>query len=126
MSNKKNNNDIYSDNNDPIIHGYWELVKSRFSYLPVHIALLHTGQVLAFGGSGNDPDYLDDPFPAEIFEPGDIEKDNNGRVYSISNDGIEGDLFCAGHTFLPDGRLFVNGGTYKYDGTYIWSSITPL
>jgi len=28
-----------------------------------------------------------------------------------------GDLFCAGHTWLPDGRLFVAGGTTRYPTT---------
>lgn len=28
-----------------------------------------------------------------------------------------GDLFCAGHTWLPDGRLFVAGGTTRYPQT---------
>lgn len=116
-------NDFVSD--DPIIKGYWEPIKYRFKSLPVHIALLHTGQVLGFGGSGNDPDFLDNPFPAEIFDPGDIGHDN-GRVYAVSNDGIEGDLFCAGHTFLPDGKLLVNGGTYKYDGTTFGLPIPPF
>ena len=57
------------DKTDPSIFGYWEPIKYKFKYLPVHIALLHNGKVLAFGGSGNDPKYLKDPFPAEIFEP---------------------------------------------------------
>lgn len=34
--------------------GEWRIIKPRFKNLPVHIALLHTGKVLGFGGSGND------------------------------------------------------------------------
>jgi hypothetical protein len=79
------------------------------------MALLLTGKVLAFGGSGNDPKHLSNPYPAEIFEPDEIGKDN-GKVYEISNEGIQGDIFCAGHAFLSDGKLLVTGGTYKYDG----------
>ncbi len=34
--------------------------------------------------------------------------------YSIVIPAGLGDLFCAGHTWMPDGRLFVAGGTIKY------------
>ena len=110
---------------DPAIYGFWEPIKYKFKYLPIHIALLHNGKVLAFGGSGNDPKYLKDPFPAEIFEPNEIGKDN-GKIYTISNNGIEGDIFCAGHTFLPDGKLLVAGGTYKYDGSAVNPKLPPF
>lgn len=110
---------------EPSTYGYWEPIKYKFKYLPVHVALLHTGKVLAFGGSGNDPKFLNHPFPAEIFEPNEIGKDN-GKVYAISNDGIEGDLFCAGHTFFPDGKILVAGGTYKYDGSSLNPKLPPF
>jgi len=113
-----------SNKEDPSIYGQWEPVKYRFQHLPVHVALLSTGKVLAFGGSGNDPKHLNNPYPAEIFEPGDMGKDN-GKVYEISNEGIQGDIFCAGHAFLPDGKLLVTGGTYKYDGA-IFGPIPPF
>jgi hypothetical protein len=45
----------------------WEPIKYRFKHLPVHIALLHTGKVFAFGGSGTDEKSLKNPHPAEIF-----------------------------------------------------------
>ena len=107
-----------SDKTEPSIYGTWEPIKYRFQHLPVHVALLSTGKVLAFGGSGNDPKYLNNPYPAEIFEPDEIGREN-GRVYEISNEGIQGDIFCSGHAFLPDGKLLVTGGTYKYDGSIL-------
>ena len=54
------------DKNDPSIYGAWEPIKYRFSHLPVHMALLHTGNVLAFGGSGNDPKHLDNFHESEL------------------------------------------------------------
>ena len=113
------------DKTDLSIYGYWEPMRYKFKHLPVHIALLHTGKVLVFGGSGNDPNYLNNPFPAEIFEPNEIGKDN-GRIYAISNNGIKGDIFCAGHTFLSDGKLLLAGGTYKYDGSFINPKLPPF
>ena len=53
----------------PELVGRWDLIKTRFNYLPIHIALLRTGKVLAFGGSGNQPERLKKPFPSEIFDP---------------------------------------------------------
>jgi hypothetical protein len=70
-----------------------------------------------FGGSGNDEHKLKRWEPPEIYEP-DYTDTTDGKVYEISDEGIKGDIFCAGHAFLPDGRLFVTGGTYKYDGLF--------
>ena len=89
------------------------------------MALLHTGKVLAFGGSGNDPTHLEQLHPAEIFEPDEIGK-GNGNVYEISNEGVDGDIFCAGHTFLEDGKLLVVGGTHKYDNSLLGIPIPPF
>jgi hypothetical protein len=93
--------------------------------LPVHVALLHTGNVLAFGGSGNDANYLTSPHPAEIFKPDEIDNDN-GKVYPISNQGLEGDIFRSGHLFLPDGKMLITGGTPNYDGSYFGIPLPPF
>lgn len=57
----------------------------------VHMHLLRTGKVLAFGKFG-DP-YLYDPA--------------NGSFKALP---AGANLFCSGHAFLPDGRLLVAGG----------------
>jgi hypothetical protein len=97
------------DTGPPAERGEWEPVEHRFEHLPIHIALLHTGKVLAFGGSGNDEYHLHDPHPAELFDP------QAGTVEVVEQE-LGGDLFCVGHTFLADGRLLAAGGTYRYDG----------
>lgn len=89
--------------------GEWEPIEHQFNYLPIHTALLHTGKVLAFAGSGNDETRLRDPYPAELFDP------ETGSIEVIDQD-LAGDIFCAGHAFLSDGRLLVAGGTATYDG----------
>ena len=38
---------------------------------------------------------------------------------------LAGDLFCAGHAFLPDGRLLVAGGTRRYDG-FLGLPVSPF
>lgn len=96
---------------DPQQTGRWEPIEHRFHHLPVHMALLHTGKVLAFGGSGNDERYLETPHPAELFDP------EQGTVEIVTQQ-LAGDIFCAGHAFLPDGRLLAAGGTHRYDGDF--------
>ncbi|MCA1670821.1 MAG: DUF1929 domain-containing protein [Actinobacteria bacterium] len=93
---------------DPELEGQWEPIEYRFHHLPVHVALLHTGKVLAFGGSCNDPECLHQPYPSELWDPeaGDI---------TVIDQALDGDVFCAGHCFLEDGRLLAAGGTFKYN-----------
>ena len=105
------------DSESPSHKGKWKIIEPRFKHLPVHIALFHTGKVLAFGGSGNDPDKLKKLDNPQIFEP-DYTGQTDGTVREITKKGIEGDIFCAGHAFLPDGKLFVTGGTFLYDGLF--------
>jgi FtsP/CotA-like multicopper oxidase with cupredoxin domain len=86
--------------------GVWELLPCHAPLLPVHGAVLHTGKVLLFAGSGND----------ELYTTG---------LRSALWDFMSGewlspftpvDFFCAGQSFLADGRLLVAGGTKEYDG----------
>lgn len=94
---------------DPSLVGMWEPITSRFHHLPVHVALLRTGKVLAIGGSGNDPHNEGRPFRAEIWDPA---QGGDGQEVGAN---VPADLFCSGHAFLPDGRVLVAGGTRRYD-----------
>jgi hypothetical protein len=64
--------------------------------------------VLAFCGSGNEEAHLTAPHSAEVWDP------DSGEIKIIEQQ-LAGDIFCAGHAFLPDGRLLVAGGTCRYD-----------
>jgi len=89
---------------------------------PVHVALLKNKKILMFSGSGNiiydrDPttsgpgherppiNYLQDT--VALFDPDTetIQKIQNPWWY---------DTFCAGHSVMADGNVFVAGGTYEY------------
>lgn len=59
-------------------------------------------------GSGND-ETNPTPYPAELWDP------QTGNSQTVDQQ-LAGDIFCAGHAFLPDGRLLVAGGTAAYDG----------
>jgi len=85
--------------------GIWELLPCHAPLLPVHGAVLHTGKVLLFAGSGND----------ELYTTG-----LRSAVWDYSNGEWVSpftpvDFFCAGQSFLADGRLLVAGGTKEYD-----------
>jgi hypothetical protein len=75
--------------------GQWTTL-TTLPFFPVHSHLLPTGRVMIWPGdaiSGNDP---------RLWNPADQS------VTTLAKPGY--DLFCSGHAFLADGRLFVAGG----------------
>jgi plastocyanin len=87
--------------------GFWELLPCDSKVLAVHAVLMHTGRVLFFAGSGNN-----------------VPRFNAHDVRSVVWDYEAGtfhtpvtpfDVFCAGQTVLPDGKVLVAGGTQQYD-----------
>ncbi len=87
--------------------GVWRLLEDGSGTLAVHAALLHTGDLLFFAGSSNDPDrHNAHQFGTTVWRyPGAEQQQPDTPV----------DLFCVGHAFLPDGRLLAAGGTQQYD-----------
>ena len=88
-------NAVQAASTDPATAGQWS---SRLSWpiVPIHVSLLPNGKVLAWDSytNGNGVQVFDpatDGFAAAPFDPA--------------------NLFCAGHALLPDGRVFVAGGT---------------
>src|SRR3984893_9591796 len=84
---------------------------------PIHMGLLHTGQVLIVAGSENNP--LNHPKGQHVKSSkaavwdlggGDITKGKITRTPDLS-----WDVFCNGWAFFPDGRCFIIGGTLQYD-----------
>lgn len=83
-----------------------------------HMHLLRTGKVLAFTKFG-------DPY---LFDP------STGSFKAVP---VGANVFCSGHAFLPDGRLFVAGGHISDNhgiadvhlfnpGTQAWSKATDM
>ena len=108
---------------NPSVEGRWSPYPV-LPFFPVHTHLLHGGRVAIWPGdggvSGNDMRSWD---PA------------NGTTAQLSQPGY--DVFCTGHVFLADGRLFVVGGhiqnnvglpnTSTYDAlNNLWTSAPPM
>jgi hypothetical protein len=90
-------------------HGHWARlpVPHDFKVNAIHAALLHTGKVLIIAGSGNNRDAFEEKsFRTVLYDPRDDE---------FTDVPTPTDVFCAGHTFLPDGKLLVAGGTKSYE-----------
>lgn len=89
---------------DPAVVGQWGPIQ-QFPDIPVHISLLPSGKLLFWGRD-------------KILAPGgfDVESGCNTHLWDpVSNTftlipNNRTNLFCSGHSFLPDGRLFVAGG----------------
>ncbi len=94
----------------PELHGSWELIEAEFTCAATHAALLPTNKVFVYGGSSLDRDAFQDPPPAEIL---DLNVDPPVS-YKVPSEVVEGDVWCGGHTFLPDGKLLFVGGTSFY------------
>ena len=86
----------------------WRVLPTGAQVLAVHAALLHTGQILYFGGDEhdagqNDRDEIDH---TRLFDCASLTVSVVGSPTS--------DLFCSGHALLMDGRLLVAGGTEDF------------
>ncbi|MEH2063324.1 MAG: galactose oxidase-like domain-containing protein [Nostoc sp.] len=94
----------------------WEVLPYQAPILPIHAALLHTGKILFFCGSGNDPSRLNTPYDSVVWDVNKGTFSHQAPPLDSNNQPI--DLFCAGHSFTPDGMLMVAGGTLHYDPFY--------
>lgn len=79
-----------SSSPSPRVVGEWAALRQT-PIIQVHIHLLLTGKVLSWGRNG-DP---------QVWDPA------TGAFSAVPSPSL---LFCAGHDYLPDGRLLVAGG----------------
>jgi hypothetical protein len=102
---------------DPSSAGEWT-APFFWPIVSVHLSLLPNGKVLAFGHHGSP----------QVWDP------SSGDFTAVPAPAL---LFCAGHTFAPDGRLIVAGGhisnahgipdiTIFGTGAPSWTTSTPM
>jgi hypothetical protein len=96
--------ELITDLDTAATRGVWRLLDFDSQVLAVHAALLHTGDVLFFAGSSNNP----------------ANRQFRTRLWRYPSPTVRApdtpiDLFCCGHAFLADGRLLAVGGTAGYD-----------
>lgn len=115
---------------DPVEVGQWSDI-IPLPNVPIHAHVLPTGKVLFWGRRnppGITPDAADFPSlnqhatQALIWDPADPHagaKPTGNQPTDSQGRSIN--LFCSGHTFLPDGRLMVTGG-HQFDGQGIDNS----
>jgi len=90
--------------------GAWEMLPCDSVTLAVHFALLHTGKVLIFSGSGNyPPRHTSHTYGSVLW---DYEE---GTFTPVP---ISYDVFCAGQASLPGGDVLTCGGTKNYDSPW--------
>lgn len=94
----------------------WQVLSYNCPINPIHAALLRTGKIFFFTGSGNDANKQGETRGSAVW-------DVNAGTFTrptTPNDaaGQPLDLFCAGQSFRPDGKLMVAGGTLQYDPFY--------
>ena len=92
---------------NPYVEGQW--VPSFSSGIVVHAAVLPNGKLLHWAPSGvNPPTYSrlwNCVLNNGLCDP-DVNGNNSQDIFYNTTD-----LFCSGHSFLPDGRLFAAGGS---------------
>jgi hypothetical protein len=89
------------------VQGRWQQLSYTMPINPVHIALLNTGKVLIVAGSGNVA--TETNWQSAVWD---------WQAGTFSTQPVAWDMFCNGMVVLPDGRVFVNGGTVQYDPFY--------
>jgi hypothetical protein len=87
--------------------GQWQTLTNTMPINPVHVALMHDGNVLVVSGSGNLPSNTN--WQAGVYTP---------STGSITLQPVAWDMFCNGMVILPDGRPFIVSGTLQYDPFY--------
>ena len=81
--------------------GSWSPVQN-VTAVPIHAALTYTGKIFYFAGSGYCIDNSKGPYIAKLLDP---------ATNTETNVTMPEDLWCGGAAQLPNGNIFVCGGT---------------
>jgi len=94
---------------DASVVGQWGALSADWPTVPIHLSLLPNGKLLFWGRdklNGND---VVGSTKAFVWSPNYSTANlYDGPFTAVTNTTTN--LFCSGHSFLPDGRLLVTGG----------------
>lgn len=116
--------EVFDLDHDPAREGRWDVLPFKSGVLAVHAALLPTGKVLFFAGSGSSavrfasPDFGNEAkgiFTSVVWDPVPTAPTFSHPATLRATDGKVFDFFCGGDAFLPDGRMLSAGGTLGYN-----------
>ncbi len=99
---------------DPAEVGQWQ-APQPWPVVAIHTAMLPTGKVLHYaypGGGDGSRGFTWDP--------------RSGDFHQVF---VSEDLFCSGHSFLPDGLLYVTGGNdnhCEFQGRFVTHTFDPF
>lgn len=95
--------------------GKWNPALIPFKTVPLHISLLPNGKILYWGRdkvmNGANLEDVTGTSKTYVVDPLFFFNDPLGHTLTFTNGSTN--LFCSGHSFLPDGRLLVTGGHEK-------------
>src|SRR5215471_16269020 len=87
----------------PVTDGTWQTLSYLMPINPIHVTLMHDGQILVVAGSENDPpEHQAGEYYAAVW---------NTQTGTITVQTLLWDLFCNGMLDLGDGRPIIVGGS---------------
>src|SRR4029077_19355206 len=98
-----------SANGQANVNGKWQTLPATMPINPVHVSLLHNGKILVVSGSGNVA--ANTNFQAGVWDP---------ATNTIATQPLGWDMFCNSMVALPDGRIMIFGGNFRYDPFRGW------
>ena len=100
------------------VTGRWDVVLTDSNVSAIHMAVLRTNEVLWFSGGRGQVVPNATEMKNWVWRVPDIGTSAPPANQPVETDPVNKQLFCAGHSFLRDGRLLVVGGS-EPDGTGI-------
>jgi YVTN family beta-propeller protein len=101
---------------NPAIYGEWSDV-IEWPHISVHAGMLPSGKILTYDATPDDFHPVLDP----VASPNDTTRasvwDYVTGIHQDAANNTGDDLFCSGHTLMPNGNYFAAGGTTGYNAS---------